>query len=190
MPSSRGSSPNPVTEPTSPTAPAWAGGSFIIPHHPGSPRYVALKSTRVVMTYGDSDQRSCLPSPLSSSLTPTTPSFPPLRTFPCCPFKSSFINLVIESFNSRYHSVPDPLQGPECARMSENFPALKKLKVYQGRRMNKQTVAILSDVCPNRGVQFSSVAQSCPTLCDPVNCSTPGLPVHHQLPEFTHTHVH
>ena len=38
--------------------------------------------------------------------------------------------------------------------------------------------------------QFSSVAQSCPTLCDPVNCSTPGLPVHHQLPEFTQTHVH
>ena len=34
-------------------------------------------------------------------------------------------------------------------------------------------------------VQFSSVAQSCPTLCDPMNCSTPGLPVHHQLPEFT-----
>ena len=39
-------------------------------------------------------------------------------------------------------------------------------------------------------VQFSSVAQSCLTLCDPVNRSTPGLPVHHQLPEFTHTHVH
>ena len=34
-------------------------------------------------------------------------------------------------------------------------------------------------------VQFSSVAQSCPTLCDPMNCSTPGLPVRHQLPEFT-----
>ena len=33
--------------------------------------------------------------------------------------------------------------------------------------------------------QFSSVAQSCPTLCDPMDCSTPGLPVHHQLPEFT-----
>ena len=40
------------------------------------------------------------------------------------------------------------------------------------------------------GVQFSSVAQSCPTLCDPVSCSTPGLPVHHQLPEFTQTHVY
>ena len=35
--------------------------------------------------------------------------------------------------------------------------------------------------------QFSSVAQSCPTLCDPMDCSTPGLPVHHQLPEFTQT---
>ena len=39
-------------------------------------------------------------------------------------------------------------------------------------------------------VQFSSVAQSCPTLCDPMDCSTPGLPVHHQLPESTQTHVH
>ena len=41
-----------------------------------------------------------------------------------------------------------------------------------------------------QSVQFSSVAQSCPTLCDPMNCSTPGLPVHHHLPEFTQTHVH
>ena len=39
-------------------------------------------------------------------------------------------------------------------------------------------------------VQFISVAQSCPTLCNPMNRSTPGLPVHHQLPEFTQTHVH
>ena len=39
-------------------------------------------------------------------------------------------------------------------------------------------------------VQFSSVAQSCPTLCDPMNRSTPGLPVHHQLMEFTQTHAH
>ena len=38
-------------------------------------------------------------------------------------------------------------------------------------------------------VQFSSVAQLCPTVCEPMNCSTPGLPVHHQLPEFTQTHV-
>ena len=38
-------------------------------------------------------------------------------------------------------------------------------------------------------LQFSSVTQSCPTLCDPMNRSTPGLPVHHQLPEFTQTHI-
>ena len=38
-------------------------------------------------------------------------------------------------------------------------------------------------------IQFSSVAQLCLTLCDPKNCSMPGLPVHHQLPEFTQTHV-
>ena len=42
----------------------------------------------------------------------------------------------------------------------------------------------------HRSVQFSSVAQSCPTLCNLMNCSTPGLPVHHQLPEFTQNHIH
>ena len=41
-----------------------------------------------------------------------------------------------------------------------------------------------------QSVQFCSVAQSCLTLCDPMNHSTPGLPVHHHLPEFTQTHVH
>ena len=39
-------------------------------------------------------------------------------------------------------------------------------------------------------MQFSSVAQLCPTLCNPMDCSMPGLPVHHQLPELTQTHVH
>ena len=43
---------------------------------------------------------------------------------------------------------------------------------------------------PFPSVQFSSVAQSCPTLCDPMNRSTPGFPVHHHLLEFTQTHVH
>ena len=49
-------------------------------------------------------------------------------------------------------------------------------------------LSLASFSCPS--VQFSSVAQSCLTLCDPMNCSTPGLPVHHQLSEFTQTHVH
>ena len=57
--------------------------------------------------------------------------------------------------------------------------------------LNKSSFAI-SINCFSRyfiSVQFSSVTQSCPTLCNPMNCSTPGLPVHHQLPEFTQTHV-
>ena len=44
--------------------------------------------------------------------------------------------------------------------------------------------------CGSSSVQFSSVTQSCLTLCDPMDCSTPGLSVHRQLPEFTQTHVH
>ena len=54
----------------------------------------------------------------------------------------------------------------------------------------------LKDACSleeklwSTSLQFSSVAQSCPTLCDPMDCSRAGLPVHHQLPEHTQTHVH
>ena len=54
-------------------------------------------------------------------------------------------------------------------------------------------VSILCPLCLLQGLmddQIRSVAQSCPTLCDPMNRSTPGLPVHHQLPEFTQTHIH
>ena len=54
------------------------------------------------------------------------------------------------------------------------------------RSHDKQTHACLHA----KSLQFSSVAQSCLTLCDPMNHSTPGLPVHHQFPEFTQTHVH
>ena len=51
------------------------------------------------------------------------------------------------------------------------------------------TFSIATDFC-YQSVQFSSVAQSCPTLCNPRNCSRPGLPVHHQLQESTQIHVH
>ena len=67
------------------------------------------------------------------------------------------------------------------------FPSPGDLRVTQGSNPSlphrRQTLNHLSH-------QFSSVAQSCPTLCDPMNRSTPGLLVHHQLPEFTQTHVH
>ena len=61
-----------------------------------------------------------------------------------------------------------------------------------GRKVMTNLDSILKgrDITLPAKVQFSSVTQSCPTLCDPMNCSTPGLPVHHQLPEFTQTHVH
>ena len=61
-----------------------------------------------------------------------------------------------------------------------------------------QMVELLSPLGPSfmsfmsflHSVQFSSVAQLCPTLCNPMDCSTPALPVHHHLTEFTQTHVH
>ena len=51
---------------------------------------------------------------------------------------------------------------------------------------NHQTTGLISH---SSSLQFSSVAQSCPTLCHPTDCSTPGRPVHHQLPEFIQTHI-
>ena len=62
-------------------------------------------------------------------------------------------------------------------------PSYQKLHHYILTNFEKYVFSLLS-------LQFSSVAQSCPTLCDPMNCSTPGLPVHHQLLEFTQTPVH
>jgi len=61
---------------------------------------------------------------------------------------------------------------------------------YTDRKYKSYSSSPWTQVPLEPSVQFSSVAQSCPTLCDPVNHSTPGLPVHHQLPEFTQTHVH
>ena len=49
---------------------------------------------------------------------------------------------------------------------------------------------LLKNLRKTDSINFSSVAQLCLTLCDPMNCSTPGLPVHHQLPELTQTHIH
>ena len=54
----------------------------------------------------------------------------------------------------------------------------------------KADPALTVSLIYTRHFQFSSVAQSCPTLCNPMNHSTPGLPVHHQLPESTQTDVH
>ena len=67
---------------------------------------------------------------------------------------------------------------------------------YKGIKVHKVTKASAGEIhfsiqsTQFSSVQFSSVAQLCPTLCNPMNCSTSGLPVHHQLSESTQTHVH
>ena len=78
---------------------------------------------------------------------------------------------------------------------STTKPALQKMlkeflytgsseKLYKNEPKTKKLMVTRSSV------QFSSITQSCLTLCDPMNRSTPGHPVHHQVPEFTQTHVH
>ena len=80
--------------------------------------------------------------------------------------------------------------------MAESEEELKSLlmKVKEesekrGLKLNIQKTKIMASG-PIRSDQIRSVSQSCPTLCDPMNRSMPGLPVHHQLPEFTQTHGH
>ena len=71
-------------------------------------------------------------------------------------------------------------------------------KVQLAFRKSRGTRGQITNICwitekqenSRKTSQFSSVSQSCPTLCDPMNRSTPGLPVHHQLLEFTQTHAH
>ena len=53
----------------------------------------------------------------------------------------------------------------------------------------RRITSVVENISSFSSVQFTSVAQSCPTFCNPMNRSTPGLPVHHQLPEFTQPHV-
>ena len=89
----------------------------------------------------------------------------------------------IPYFSSVSHIVADALRKCETKLNIQDNTTLKAL----GERF-----ILLTGPCwpTHHSVQFSSVAQSCPTLCNPMNHSTPGLPVHHQLPEFTQTHVH
>ena len=78
--------------------------------------------------------------------------------------------------------------------MAESKEELKSLlmKVKEESEKSSLTLSVqktkIMHLVPT--VHLSSVAQSCPTLCNPMNLSTPGLPVHHQLPEFTQTHIH
>ena len=82
----------------------------------------------------------------------------------------------------------NPLQS-SCLENSMDREACQ-VKSIVSQRVSHQWSNLACMHMSDLSVQFSSVAQSCPNLCDPMNHSTPGLPVHHQLPEFTQTHVH
>ena len=68
-------------------------------------------------------------------------------------------------------------------------PLQFKSLAFKGQMQLQYIFFLWQELLPS-SVQFSSVTQSCPTLCDPMNRSVPGLPVHHHLPEFTKTHVY
>ena len=74
---------------------------------------------------------------------------------------------------------------------TESFEKTLMLGKIEGRRRRgQQRMRWLGGITDSMEIQFSSVAQSCSTLCNRMDCSMPGLPVHHQLPELAQTHVH
>ena len=93
-------------------------------------------------------------------------------------------------FNSRLFSDITNLSSPMCQKF--NSPP-QQVNLGEKEQV-KMTIRIFLELNETKmhiqPVLFSSVTQSCPTLCDPMNSSPPGLPVHHQLPEFSQTHVH
>ena len=103
----------------------------------------------------------------------------------------SLTALMLTSFLNRMFLIPLFPSLVKCSGVSCSY---SKVLAVLGCPSNKRVFscqALCSDLSFYCSVlQFSSVTQSCPTRCDPMNRSTPGLPVHHQLPEFTQIHVH
>ena len=90
----------------------------------------------------------------------------------------------------------DPTEAEEIKNRWQEFMELYKKGLNEPDNHGGVVTHIEPDILESEGKWalvsqlVSSVAQSCPTLCDLMNHSTPGLPVHHQIPEFTQTHVH
>ena len=97
----------------------------------------------------------------------------------------SVSHMVISMFQCRSLRSSHPRPLPESNSLFFTSVSLL-LSHIQGHRYHLSKFHIYAF----SSVQFSSVAQSCPTLCDPMNHSMPGLPVHHHLPEFTQIHSH
>ena len=83
------------------------------------------------------------------------------------------------------------LSGNPVVKRLRAFTAMTQIQSQYGElRSCKPSGMIKKNRINKKNIQFSSVTQSCPTLCAPTDCSTPGLPVHHKFPEFTQTHGH
>ena len=131
-----------------------------------------------------------IPAPAQSFLSTQQP---PVKLTPTCPS----LALPADQFGLLWgflqHQFPLPNRLSTLKRRHESFLTplccLPGYQCWEGRAYACLGVTSVSpeDLAHN---QFSSVAQSCLTLCDPMNRGTPGLPVHHQLPEFTQTHAH
>ena len=112
-----------------------------------------------------------------------------------------FVGFLLQQPEQRKHLPCPQTSQPRCFSSLSSFSSPRlcsstPLFTFQSKRHLAQEAfpdflgASLHAIQFHNLYQFSSVTQSCPTLCDPMNRSTPGLPVHHQLPEFTQTHVH
>ena len=111
---------------------------------------------------------------MSAAVSEIVPAAPPADTAQC----TRYNEMNLDTLLPRHRILGWGSGSPEVV----GFSAGTAHGLYESRTQQ--------EVASFHSVQFSSVAQSCPTLCDPMNHSTPGLPVHHQLPEFTQTHVH
>ena len=99
------------------------------------------------------------------------------------------IKIARRNINNLRYADDTILMGESEEELKSILIKVKEESEKTGLKLNIQKTKIMASG-PISSVQFNSVDQSCPTLCDPMNPSTPGLPVHHQLPEFTQIHVH
>ena len=111
--------------------------------------------------------------------------YPGKNTGVDCHFLLQCMEVKSESENTQ--SCPTLSNPMDCS-----LPGSSVHEIFQARVLESVAIAFSAHLMRGRfiSVQFSSVTQLCPTLCDSMNYRRPGLPVHYQLPEFTQTHVH
>ena len=99
------------------------------------------------------------------------------------------IKIARRNINNLRYADDTTLTAESEEELKSLLMKVKEKSEKAGLKLNIQKTKIMAS-SPISSVQFSSVAQSCPTLCDHVDCSMPGFHLHHQLPELTQTHVH